>query len=126
MTNNESPEQRSLADRALERTVAGQTAFLKAFAKVGTVTAACLTSRVGRRTVYDWIEHDERFACEFEEARRAAADVLEFECRRRAVEGVAEPRVLPRRDCRLPAALLRHLPARSPERVPTRAVQAPP
>ncbi len=91
MTRNLSRARKSLAAQALERRVAGQTAFLTAFAEVGTVTAACLTSGVGRRTIYDWIEHDERFARDFDEARQTAADVLEAECRRRADEGVAEP-----------------------------------
>jgi hypothetical protein len=91
MTGNRTRERKSLVVRARERTVAGQTAFLKVFAEVGTVAAACLTSGVGRRTVYDWVERDEQFASDFEEARQTAADVLEAECRRRAVEGVAEP-----------------------------------
>ena len=71
--------------------MAGQTAFLQAFAERGTVTAACLASRVGRRTVYDWIAHDERFARDFDAAREAAADVLEAECRRRGQDGVEDP-----------------------------------
>ena len=91
MTGNLSRARKSLAARARERREAGQTAFLTAFAEVGTVRAACLTSGVGRRTIYDWIEHDDRFARAFGEARQTAADVLEAECRRRAVEGVAEP-----------------------------------
>ena len=81
----------TLAAQALERTVAAQTAFLQAFAERGTVTAACLASRVGRRTVYDWLAHDEQFARDFDAARHAAADVLEAECRRRGVDGVDEP-----------------------------------
>jgi hypothetical protein len=52
----------TLAAQALARTVAAQTAFPQAFAERGTVTAACLASRVGRRTVYDWSAHDARFA----------------------------------------------------------------
>jgi len=52
MTGNLSRERKSLTARALEHREAGQAAFLKALAEVGTVTAACLTSGVGRRTVY--------------------------------------------------------------------------
>jgi hypothetical protein len=81
----------TLAAQALARTVAAQAAFLQAFAERGTVTAACLASRVGRRTVYDWIAHDERFARDFDAARQAAADLLEAECRRRGQDGVDEP-----------------------------------
>ena len=65
--------------------------FLAAFAQLGTVQAACLESRVARRTVYNWIEHDDAFARQFQDARQIATDVLEAECRRRAVEGYDEP-----------------------------------
>ena len=83
-------QRRSLAMRALERTATKQSAFLKALEELGTIHAACLASRVGRRTVYDWVEN-KRFADAFQLARDAAADVLEAEARRRGMEGVAEP-----------------------------------
>ena len=67
--------------------MARQTAFLQAFAELGTVTGACRMSGVGRRSVYDWIAHDQRFALEFDAAREAVADLLEAECRRRGVDG---------------------------------------
>ena len=53
MTGNLSRERKSLAARARERREAGQTAFLTAFAEVGTVTAACLTSGVGATDVLE-------------------------------------------------------------------------
>ena len=81
----------SLRTRALARTVAGQAAFLTAFAACGTVTEACRASRIGRRTVYDWLADDEHFARAFDGAREDAADLLEAECRRRGVDGVVEP-----------------------------------
>ena len=79
------------AAQVLARTEARQTAFLQAFAELGTITGACRTSGVGRRSVYDWLADDERFAREFDAARETAADVLEAECRRRGLEGVEEP-----------------------------------
>jgi len=84
-------QRRSLSARAHERTAGKQRAFLKAFAALGTIHAACLASRVGRRTVYDWVERDTDFADAFNLARDAAADVLEAEARRRGMEGIAEP-----------------------------------
>jgi len=66
-------------------------AFLQAFATLGTVQAACLSTGIGRRSVYDWVERDEAFAREFEDAKHAATDVLEAACRRRGKDGVSEP-----------------------------------
>ena len=68
-----------------------QHVFLATFARLGTVQAACMESRVPRRSVYNWLERDEAFAREFEQSRDAAADVVEAECRRRAVEGIPDP-----------------------------------
>ena len=68
-----------------------QRAFLAAFAERGNVQAACLASGVGRRTIYHWLEDDEGFARQFDDARQTATDVLEAECRRRALQGVSEP-----------------------------------
>ena len=39
----------------------------------------------------DWAERNTSFADRLQEAREAAADRLEQECRRRAVDGTAEP-----------------------------------
>ena len=76
---------------ARARTARQQAAFLEAFVALGTVEAACRRVGVGRRTVYDWAEDDESFADRFQEARAAVADRLEQECRRRALDGTAEP-----------------------------------
>ena len=84
-------QRRSLAARARERSASRQQTFLKALEGLGTIQAACLASRVGRRTVYDWVEKDKHFADAFQLARDVAADVLEAEARRRGLEGVAEP-----------------------------------
>ena len=47
-------------------------------------------AKVGRRSHYDWIR-DAEYAAMFQEAKEQAADHLECEARRRAVEGVEEP-----------------------------------
>ena len=86
------------------------------------MTAACLASRVGRRTVYDWIAHDERFARDFDAARQDAADVLEAECRRRGEDRRRRTRLLSRRGRRVcqrrysDACLLALLKAYRPDR----------
>jgi len=66
-------------------------AFLLAFAEMGVIKYACEKAGIDRATYYYWRTHDENF---FEAAGRAqeiAADSLEQEARRRAVEGVEEP-----------------------------------
>ena len=78
-------------DRAAQHRMRKRRAFLAAFAERGSVQAACLESGVGRRTVYHWLERDEAFAPQFDDARQTATDVLEAECRRRALEGVPAP-----------------------------------
>jgi hypothetical protein len=65
--------------------------FLKKYAQLGTMADACRASRVGRRTVYDWVEADPVFAKLFDEAREDATDMLERECRVRGTVGVKEP-----------------------------------
>ena len=78
-------------DRAAQHRVRKQRAFLAAFAERGNVQAACIESGIGRRTVYHWLERDEAFARQFDDARQTATDVLEAECRRRALQGVSDP-----------------------------------
>jgi len=89
--NGDDGRRLSLSARAQARTAAKQASFLKALATLGTIHAACLASRVGRRTVYDWVERDKDFADAFNLARDAAGDVLEADARRRGVQGIAEP-----------------------------------
>jgi hypothetical protein len=67
--------------------------FLEKFAEVGTVMGAIreLDSeklKLNRGTVYAWRDRDEAFADSWDTATDAAADVLETEARRRAIEGV--------------------------------------
>lgn len=65
--------------------------FLQAYAQTGNVSAAAKLAEVARRTHYEWLERDTRYAARFAEAVDEAADRLETEARRRAVSGVSEP-----------------------------------
>ena len=67
-----------------------QRAFLAAFSEVGTVVGAAESAGVGRASHYAWI-NDPVYRRAFEHAKWEAADSLEAEARRRAVEGVRKP-----------------------------------
>lgn len=60
--------------------------FLNAFAKIGSVKAAAADAGIDRTTHYTWLD-DESYKRAYERARQIAADALEEEARRRAVEG---------------------------------------
>ena len=81
----------SQAEKAEQRTVKKKRLFLALFAALGNVSAAAEKAGVGRRTVYDWIAEDTEFKDAFNEARETAADGLELEARRRAVDGSERP-----------------------------------
>ncbi len=66
-------------------------AFLEAFRRSGNITLAARCVRVSRRSHYRWLSRDSGYGQAFEIARVEAADLLEDEARRRAVEGVEEP-----------------------------------
>lgn len=63
-------------------------AFLVAFAQCGNVAQAAELAGIHRTTHYDWLGSDPQYAAAFVEAEDEAADRLEQEARRRAVEGV--------------------------------------
>lgn len=67
-----------------------QKAFLAAFRESGNITLAAEIVGIDRRYHYNWLK-DAEYAEAFEEAVEHAADRLEQEARRRAVEGVAKP-----------------------------------
>jgi len=74
-------------------TTAAQTAqqkkaFLAAFAAIGVVSAAARSAGADRRTVYKWLEHDEKFALAYRQAELDACDVLVQAAVKRAVQGV--------------------------------------
>jgi hypothetical protein len=77
--------------RAAAQTAANQQAFLRAYAETGNISAAAVLASVGRRTHYDWLQADPAYAAAFSEAADEAADALEGEARRRALQGVDQP-----------------------------------
>jgi hypothetical protein len=68
-----------------------QRAFLTAYRETGNVRLACTVSHVGRSSHYRWLDEDPAYRGALELAREDAADVLEAEAQRRAVEGVEKP-----------------------------------
>jgi hypothetical protein len=68
-----------------------QTRFLELIAAGISVSGASKELNVGRSTIYDKLERDERFKERFDAAREEGVQALEDEARRRAVEGVEEP-----------------------------------
>ena len=65
--------------------------FLAAYAEIGTITHAAMRAQVDRTTIYRWRDSDPVFAAALDEADLMAAERLEQEARRRAVEGVEKP-----------------------------------
>ena len=63
-------------------------AFLAALAEAGNVRLACDAAQIDRTTAYDLRKADQEFAAEWDRALEDAADLLEQEARRRAVDGV--------------------------------------
>lgn len=66
-------------------------AFLAAYAECGTVTRAAEIAGIERNTHYVWLKDDPDYAKACEAAYEQAAERLEQEARRRAVEGVEKP-----------------------------------
>jgi len=66
-------------------------AFLAAFAQTGNVTHSAEMADIDRRTHYDWLASDPTYERAFLDAREQAADRLEEEARRRAVQGTLRP-----------------------------------
>src|SRR5688572_14466256 len=62
--------------------------FLNHLGRTGNVRLAAEAAGIGRMTVYEHRAADKVFAAQWEEAMQNAADVLEAEAHRRAVEGV--------------------------------------
>ena len=120
--------------KALKFTKERREAFLKALADSGIVTIAAEIAGITRARVYQVRKEDPEFAAAWEEAEEQAADALEAEAWRRAVDGVPEPLVsggkIVRDDDGQPIAIRRYsdalmlalLKARRPERFKDRAV----
>ena len=62
--------------------------FLAAFAEVGNITRAAEIAGITRQAVYEWKEADPVFLAAMADAELEAAERLETEARRRAVEGL--------------------------------------
>jgi hypothetical protein len=71
-------------DRAREK-------FLNVLAEFCNVSEACRASGIGRTTAYEWKASDAAFSAAWDQAEQEAADKLEREAWRRAVEGVDTP-----------------------------------
>lgn len=74
-----------------KRTDARERAFLDALRATCNVSEAAKLAGAGRRTVYEWRDADDVFRAEWDDAEQEAADRLEREAWRRAVEGTDKP-----------------------------------
>lgn len=79
-----------MANRS-KRTIAREEKFLEVFRETCNVSEAASKAGIGRRTAYEWRDADDDFASRWLEAEQEAADKLEREAWRRAVEGVDRP-----------------------------------
>lgn len=83
--------------------------FLDALAKCGIVSDALRAAGIKTRaTVNRWREEDEAFSDAYDEALETAADTLEAEARRRAVEGVVSIKWVGKGDNREPVEEVRY------------------
>jgi hypothetical protein len=79
--------------RKLKLTPAQRERFLEALADTGSVTTAVAIAGTSRTRVYELRKADPAFASAWQDDEEIAADRLEDEARRRAVDGVPEPLV---------------------------------
>lgn len=80
-----------MARRRTKWTPKKQREFLELLATNGNVTVTCEALNLRRQTVYEARAVDTDLACNWDDAMQQAADYLEAEARRRAVEGWEEP-----------------------------------
>lgn len=66
-----------------------QNEFLNYYIELGTISKAAKKAGIKRQTHYDWLKNDKKgkYRAAFELADKMAADLLEEEAHRRAVEG---------------------------------------
>lgn len=79
-----------MAQRTI-RTVKKRETFLAALTAAGNVSEACQAAGIGRTAAYAWRAADAEFAAAWDGALEEAADRMEREAFRRAVEGVEKP-----------------------------------
>jgi hypothetical protein len=65
--------------------------WLEVHCKYGIITVTCRKTKIGRSTVYEWLDDDSEFAKAKDEAEKEAIELLEGEARRRAEKGVLKP-----------------------------------
>jgi hypothetical protein len=70
---------------------AKQKLFLAKFSDMANISRAAKASKIGRQTVYDWLENDPEFKKKYELANKIALGVIEDEATRRAIEGTSKP-----------------------------------
>jgi len=68
-----------------------KTSLLAAYEVCGVISHACRAAGVSRSSHYNWMNGSEDYRKRFEEARVVAAEYIETEARRRAVDGWDEP-----------------------------------
>ena len=68
-----------------------QRAFLAAYIEIGNITGAAKMAHISRTNHYEWFKENEDYNEAFTQAEEAAADRLEEEAWRRAVEGTVKP-----------------------------------
>ncbi|MGH7486398.1 MAG: hypothetical protein ACREMY_12495 [bacterium] len=87
----EHPEQKPDTNRHVDaRTRANQGAFLAAFVKLPSVTAAAAAAGIGRSTHYDWLKEDAEYRFMWEQTYPIAYDGLEDLAVEAAVLGIEE------------------------------------
>lgn len=67
-------------------------AFLEALGKTGNVRLSCGHAQISRNSAYATRARDQGFAEQWDDAIDEAVDILEQECRRRAIQGVERER----------------------------------
>ena len=80
-----------MASARTARTAKKREKFLAALATGLSVSNACSSAGLARRTAYDWRDADPDFAKAWDHAIEDGTDALEDEARRRAFEGAEEP-----------------------------------
>ena len=72
-------------------TIKNKEKWLEAHRKYGIITVTCRKTKIGRSTVYEWLESDSDFVKKKEDAEKEAIELLEGEARRRAFQGTLKP-----------------------------------
>lgn len=77
--------------RRTSRTDRAREAFIATLRESCNVSEAARAAGIGRSTAYEWRDDDPEFAAAWDDAEQEAADKLEREAWRRAVEGTDKP-----------------------------------